>query len=153
MATTKPRITITLTDRQYQLVKTLSESSGQSMSGFITEYLEIAEPMLEQMCVAYQRMKQADDARKEDLKRNLDAAERSLRPLVESVNAQVDFFFSNTDKIASSEDVEAGSAHASAGVVSTPLTNRGVTKVTKVRKTGLQAASNIDSSKNKKLKK
>lgn len=152
MATTKPRITITLTHRQYDLVKSLSESSGQSMSVFITEYLELAEPVLEQMCVAYQKIKQADSVRKQELKRNIEAAERSMRPLVESVNAQVDFFFNTVDCIPASGDAAAGNAHAARDAAVTPSTNRGVTKVKKEDKTSLPTALNKDSLKKKNLK-
>lgn len=151
MATTRPRITITLTERQYELVKTLSDSSGQSMSGFIVEYLELAQPVLESMCVAYQRIKQADTARKQELKNSIEAAERSIRPLVESVNAQVDFFFSNVDQNGLSGAEGAGNAHAAPDASESPLTNRGVTNLTKDKKTVLQAAPNKEPS--KKIKK
>ena len=42
MATTKPRITVTLTERQHEVLRTISDCGGQPMSRFISELLELS---------------------------------------------------------------------------------------------------------------
>lgn len=46
---TKKRISLTLTERQYAALKTISDNSEQSMSGFVTEMIEKSLPMIERM--------------------------------------------------------------------------------------------------------
>ena len=53
MATTKPRITITLNDTSYAVLKAISECSGQPMSTFVTEMLDSARPTLERMAATF----------------------------------------------------------------------------------------------------
>lgn len=58
MPTSKPRITITLTDHQHALLRRISDAGGQSMSGIVSEFMVIAEPTLERMATAFQQLRQ-----------------------------------------------------------------------------------------------
>lgn len=58
MPTSKPRITITLTDHQYALLRMISDAGGQSMSGIVSEFMAVAQPTLERMATAFQQLKQ-----------------------------------------------------------------------------------------------
>lgn len=58
MPTSKPRITITLSDHQHALLRTISDAGGQSMSGIISEFMVVAQPTLERMAAALQQLKQ-----------------------------------------------------------------------------------------------
>ncbi len=58
MPTSKPRITITLTDHQHALLRRISDAGGQSMSGIVSEFMVVAEPTLERMATAFQRLRQ-----------------------------------------------------------------------------------------------
>lgn len=58
MPTSKPRITITLTDHQHALLRRISDASGQSMSGIVSEFMVVAEPALERMAAAFQQLRQ-----------------------------------------------------------------------------------------------
>ena len=62
MPTSKPRITITLTEEQHAILRRISGASGQSMSSVISEFMLTAQPALERMAVALQRLKQERDA-------------------------------------------------------------------------------------------
>jgi hypothetical protein len=62
MATSKPRITITLTEEQHALLRRISAAGGQSMSSVVSEFMLAAQPALEHMAVALQRIKQERDA-------------------------------------------------------------------------------------------
>lgn len=58
MPTSKPRITITLTDHQHALLRTISDAGGQSMSGIVSEFMVVAQPTLERMATAFRQLKQ-----------------------------------------------------------------------------------------------
>jgi hypothetical protein len=62
MPTSKPRITITLTEEQHAILRRISAAGGQSMSSVISEFMLTAQPALERMAVALQRIKQERDA-------------------------------------------------------------------------------------------
>jgi hypothetical protein len=61
MPTSKPRITVTLTEYEHALLRRISESSGRSMSGVISEFMLAAQPTLERMAHAFQQLKQDRD--------------------------------------------------------------------------------------------
>lgn len=61
MATSKPRITVTLTKRQHDVLKVISECGGNSMSAFIQEMLELSLPTLERMAATFQKLKASQD--------------------------------------------------------------------------------------------
>ena len=69
MATGKPRITITLDEANYRVLKAISECSGQPMSKFVAELLDGARPTLERMAVTFQKIKQAQDQERESSSR------------------------------------------------------------------------------------
>jgi hypothetical protein len=58
MPTSKPRITVTLTEEQYAILRQISAAGGQSMSGIISEFMLMAQPVLERMAVEFQQLKQ-----------------------------------------------------------------------------------------------
>jgi hypothetical protein len=62
MPTSKPRITVTLTEDQHAILRKISAAGGQSMSGTISEFMLMAQPALERMAVALQQLKQDTDA-------------------------------------------------------------------------------------------
>jgi hypothetical protein len=62
MPTSKPRITVTLTKEQHAVLRRISAAGGQSMSSVISEFMLTAQPALERMAVALQRLKQERDA-------------------------------------------------------------------------------------------
>jgi hypothetical protein len=62
MPTSKPRITITLTEEQHAILRRISAAGGQSMSSVISEFMLTAQPALERMAATLQRLKQDRDA-------------------------------------------------------------------------------------------
>lgn len=132
MATTKPRITITLTERQHQLLKAIGEGSGYSMSALVVDLVEASEPVLERMAVTFQKLKQASDAQKSHMKKSLDEAQSAFEPLVTAGLNQLDMFFGQIED-ASLGEKRTGERAASTGRKSpraapaSPHTNRGVT--------------------------
>lgn len=129
MATTKPRITVTLTKRQHEVLRSISENSNQPMSTFISEMLEAALPTLERMAVTFQRVKEAQQAERTRFLDSMDRAQAAIEPVVLNAVGQFDLFLSSIE-----EAVGAGSTDAleRAGAPvptapSAPATNRGAT--------------------------
>lgn len=132
MATTKPRITITLTERQHQLLKAIGEGSGFSMSSLVVDILEASEPVLERMAVTFQKLKKASDSQKSHLAKTLDDAQSAFEPLVAAGLNQLDMFFGQIEDVAKGSirpDEIADSTGRILPVTPSPSpnTNRGVT--------------------------
>ena len=72
MATTKPRITVTLTHRQHELLKAISDATGSSMSAYVSDLLESCEPVLERMATTMQKLRQLNTQRKASVVAALD---------------------------------------------------------------------------------
>ena len=62
MPTSKPRITVTLTEEQHAILRKISLAGGKSMSGIISEFMLMAQPALERMAISLQQLKQDLDA-------------------------------------------------------------------------------------------
>lgn len=113
MATSKPRITITLTEQQYEVLKDISDNSGQSMSAFVQELLGQAFPVMERMAETFRRLRAARDEQRQRIVDDLGQAQAAIEPLVGQAIGQMDMFFTKVER--------------AAGVGLTPVTNRGVT--------------------------
>lgn len=132
MATTKPRITITLNDKSYAVLKAISECSGQPMSTFVTEMLDSARPTLERMATTFQKIKRAQDAERARFLENMDEAQAAIEPVVMQTLGQFDLFLGRIEQAAEgmggggSCGAAAPAPLPSAGSASPP-TNRGDT--------------------------
>ena len=120
MATTKPRITVTLTKRQHEVLRTISECGGQPMSTFVSEMLEAALPTLERMAATFQKIKAAQDSERARFLSTVDEAQAVLEPVVMQAVDQFDLFLGQIGDAVSG----AGTATVAA---TDPPTNRGVT--------------------------
>lgn len=144
MATTKPRITVTLTQRQHDVLRVISDCGGQPMSAFISDMLEQALPVLERMAESFRKIKAAQDEQKKRIVEELDQAQAEVEPVLEQVLGQFDLFMTKVEQatLAGADGVR---EHASAPALvagSTPVTNRGVTPTpTKTRKAPTGKAS------------
>lgn len=125
MATSKPRITITLTERQHAVLRSLSKSTGQSMSAYVVEFLEVALPTLERVAATMQALAQARETDIQRVREQLEDAQRVFEPVAMAAVAQADMFLGKIELAAS--DGGRAPAAAGAGGSSTPSTNRGVT--------------------------
>lgn len=132
MATTKPRITITLNDQTYAVLRAISECGGQPMSTFVAEMLDSARPTLERMAATFQKIKAAQDAERARFLENIDEAQAAIEPVVMEAMGQFDLFLGRIDKavdgIGDRDACGAGALAAStAAAGKSPPTNRGDT--------------------------
>lgn len=126
MPTTKPRITVTLTERQHQVLRSLSICSGQSMSAYIVEFLDLALPTLERMAATLQAVSNARESDLQRVRDQLDEAQRVFEPMAMEVVSQADLFLGRVERAATDSDGRSPAGAGGAGS-SSPRTNRGVT--------------------------
>lgn len=117
MATTKPRITVTLTEHQHEVLRTMSEASGKSMSAFLSELLELSLPTFEKMAVTFQKLKDVQRFETSRISDALHEANEVLEPLANAAAGQFDMFLGRVEH----------AAQRPAEAAKSPLTNRGVT--------------------------
>lgn len=128
MATTKPRITVTLTKRQHDVISAIAKMGGGSMSAFIGEMLESALPTLERMAVTFQKVKQAQEIEREKFLSSMDRAQSALEPIVMQAVGQFDLFLGSIeDAVEASEDGKRSAASDASTATAAPATNRGAT--------------------------
>lgn len=126
MATTKPRITITLTERQHTVLRSISESSGQSMSSLLVEFIDTAMPTLERMAATFQQLRNTRDLERARIVSALSDAQDALEPIALAAAGQFDLFLGRIEGAAVPHGSEATRATAAPPA---PSTNRGATPV------------------------
>ena len=150
MATTKPRITITLDPKTYNVLKVISDCGDKTMSGFVAELLDAAMPTLERMAVTFQAIKNAQEAERQKFLSSIDRAQAALEPAVMQAVGQFDLFLSALDDAATGRGAPARGEALPAAANPRPVT-RGSTpllrKKTAASKPALKASSRAASGK------
>jgi hypothetical protein len=98
MSTSKPRITITLEPRVYDIVSRLSKAGGESMSQIVTGFLEVAVPPMERMVVLMEQANAAPEEAKAGLASSLARAEARILPSLLNAIDQSDMFVAEEAK-------------------------------------------------------
>ena len=129
MATNKRRITITLTDRQYDVVKRMSDSSGQPMSFFISDLVEGALPTMEKMSGTFQQIRALQDDQRAVMLESMDKAQAAFGPLLEYIVETAGTALRVHESAVRDSSVvrSVASERSEEKADSSPLTNRGVT--------------------------
>lgn len=131
MATTKPRITVTLTERQHEVLRTISDCGGQPMSRFISELLELSLPSLERMAATFQKIKRVHDSQRNSILEAIDDAQTALEPIALDAIGQLDLFLAKMESACDATETDASAASTVSGGAlarSAPATNRGATQ-------------------------
>lgn len=79
------RLSLTLGDENYDLVKRLSEVGGQSMGSIIVELVDAARPILTQMVEAAERYRDLDADKQRALLEHFEAEHDRLVPQMEEL--------------------------------------------------------------------
>lgn len=103
MSVTKTRITISLNERTYAVVRAISVLGGTPMSAFVSEMLDSALPTLERMAATFQAIKNAQTAERGKFLASIDRAQAALEPAVMEAVGQFDLFLG---KIEAAVDVQ-----------------------------------------------
>jgi hypothetical protein len=92
MSTTKPRITVTLEPRTYEVIARLSAVGGESMSQIVAQFVDLAVPSLERVVVILERAKAAPEKVRAGLAASIERAEADMLPAMLSSVGQFDMF-------------------------------------------------------------
>lgn len=117
MATSKPRITVTLDPHRHELLRRLAGHQGTSMSAIVSELVDAVAPVLERVCVAIESAKNAQDSVKANLLRVAEESESAILPMLDAAISQLDIFVNACN--------EAGSATPQEGSEGTPPRGEG----------------------------
>jgi len=90
MPTAKPRLQVTLTTPQHELLKRLAKLQSRSASSIVAELFEQVFPVLERVAVVLQAAVRAQESAKEGLRSSTEAAERDMRPHLAQALGQLD---------------------------------------------------------------
>ena len=118
MPTAKPRIQVTLTTAQYELLQRLSKLQHRSMSSIVAELWESIHPVLERVAVVLQAAVRAQDSAKEGLRAATEESERQLRPHVAAALGQLDMLTMDFEAVAPKADA---AERSGAGPPRTPV--------------------------------
>jgi hypothetical protein len=92
MATSKPRITITLDRGLYGVVYRLSRAQGRPMSGLVVELLQEMAPILERAMLLCEAAARAPAEAKARFREAAEQAEVEILPALEQAQASMDKF-------------------------------------------------------------
>jgi hypothetical protein len=141
---------VTMNPRVNDVLRSISDSSGRSMSSLVGELLEASLPTFERMAVTFQKLKHVQDLERSKVVEALDLAQSALEPIAVAAMGQFDLFLANVEGAAAASDAgDAGGAlRARADGVAgadAPATNRGATpsrgKAVKAGRTGVSKVS------------
>lgn len=143
MPTTKPRITITLSQHQHDLLNGMANAQKVSMSSIVVELLDTAVPVLERVMDLINAAKRAPKEALDELKRSLDRAEHSVLGMQQDAIGQLDLLVKEAGEMGEAHrgtPVSAASKVRRSGSKKPPTSNRGVripptTQIPPVKKT------------------
>lgn len=134
MPTTKPRITITLTDRQHALLQAMAGFQGSSMSSIVVGLLDTAVPVMERIVTVMRAAASAPQEMLDGLKESMERAEATVLDQMQEHIGQLDIFVQEAAAAGGTAVTRSAAAGGTAAAVSArvprkprpPATNRGV---------------------------
>lgn len=90
MATQKPRITVTLERDVYDTIRGLSEAQGCTMSGLISDFLSMVNPVQQRVLQAVKKAQSLNVESKADMVATLEAGEAHLTEILGPLLAMMD---------------------------------------------------------------
>ena len=96
MATTKPRITITLDPHIHQTLQRASKANGQPMSEIVSGLLSLLQPTLEHMATTFERVQAVSEARNARFAAALEAALEAAEAVLLVPPGQIEITLADT---------------------------------------------------------
>jgi hypothetical protein len=90
MATTKPRLTITLQPHTYVVISELARLQKKPKAVIITELLDTVVPVFERTCYLLQLAESATSGVNDDIKGSMERAEAKLKGMMDDAMGQMD---------------------------------------------------------------
>lgn len=142
MATQKPRITISLDRDVYDTIRGLSEAQGCTMSGLISEFLTMVNPVQQRVLQAVKNVQSLNAESKAGMVASLEASEAQLTEMLGPLMAMMDQFS------------EGQPPHSNTGVTNTNPSGEGTNKpASKARPRAVQPDLFVEKEKSRKVAK
>ncbi len=127
MATTKPRLTITLEPHTHLVISTLAELQGHSKSKVITDLLDAVVPVRERTARVIQMAQTAQTTVTDDMRKSLEESEQKLSVLLNDAMGEMGMLEQLVSADESSAKVGADTgAESRSDLSQPPYSNRGV---------------------------
>jgi len=123
MPTSKPRITITLTDQQHQVLSALAKVQKISMSSIVVDFLESTMPVLERLVSVLEGAANAPQSVKDQIRQSAESAEKAYGHLPSELLQPLDFMVRVAKEAGALSSEEVQPAAQEQGP---PTSNRGV---------------------------
>lgn len=121
MATTKPRITVTLEPQQYDILRRLAALQGRPMARIVTELMEEMLPLLGRAVEAMELAQKAQGNVRESLRRAVEKGEETILPHAQAVLAQYEAFGAELGTLGQQlEEATAGAGQGDASAAARP---------------------------------
>jgi hypothetical protein len=129
MATTKPRLTITLEPHTYAVISELSRLQGKPKAHIITELLDTVVPVFERTAYLLELSDKATTGVNDDIKASMERAEEKLRRMMDDAMDQLDMLSESLSDGVDGDIGEKQSGHHGAAEPGSlpPHSNTGVT--------------------------
>ena len=119
MATQKPRITVTLDQDVYDTIRGLSEVQGVTMSGLVSEFLTMVNPVQQRVLRACQKARALNAESRAGMVSSLESGEAQLTEMLGPLLALMDQF------------ADGQPPHSNTGVTNSTDTTKGENKTTR----------------------
>lgn len=124
MPTSKPRITLTLSEQQHELLQSLAELQKVSMSSIVVDLLDTTMPVLGRLVSILKSAAEAPQSVLDELRKSLDVAESDALGKQDSLMGQVDLLIAGAGD--AQESAPAPAKKPALKNARPPATNRGV---------------------------
>jgi len=134
MPAVNPRVQVTLTSPQHDLLRRLAALQKRSMSAVLSELFETVYPALERVAVVLQAAARAQESQRQGLIESTKQAERDMRPHVAAAMGQMDLLAQEFELAAGPHASAVPEARAARRRTPGPVT-RGSARTVKSRRT------------------
>lgn len=127
MPTSKPRITLTISEQQHELLQSLAELQKVSMSSIVVDLLDTTMPVLARLVSILKSAAEAPQSVLDELRKSLDVAESDALGKKDSVMGQLDLLLAAAAGPGNARERAPGlAAKFAPKKAGPPATNRGV---------------------------
>jgi hypothetical protein len=122
MATKKPRIQVTVTRSQYELLSRLAKLQERSMASLLSELVEQVEPVYARVALVLQAAVRAQASAKQGLRAATESAEAEMEPMLAEAMGQLDLLVAAADTAERSAAASSVASAAPAARTPEPVT-------------------------------
>lgn len=110
MPTVNPRVNVTLSPAEYELLSRLAKQQKRSRADMLRDLFQTMQPVLERVAVVTEAAQRAQATAKQGMLASAEKAEAELLPMVQQALGQFDLFLADVQKQAAGADGRAGGA-------------------------------------------